>query len=346
MEPCLGADWRRWIARAFIDGSEPSEILAALRAEGAPERIAVRELATIADALAEVGVELRRLELVRRLVAEHAPSAIERRATIDRQEFFDRYFTALRPVLLTRAFDALAARRWTFASLRERFGDATVRVSAARDADPRHYVDPESTYTTMPFASVIDHALAGPSNDLYLVSRNRVLEDALAPLVDDLAPLPDFLAPRPDPRATSIWLGPAGTITPLHHDTSHIVFVQLVGRKRIAIAPPWHGELLRGSITDTFYSALPVGGPGGAASVDASTIEVGPGDALYLPIGTWHHVVALEPSISLSFTAFAWPSVFDWYRPGALTWDAAPPAPAPDRGRPKRTARRARTRRR
>ncbi len=33
--------------------------------------------------------------------------------------------------------------------------------------------------------------------------------------------------------------------------------------------------------------------------------EIGPGDALFLPIGWWHHVEALDVSISVSFTNFA-----------------------------------------
>jgi ribosomal protein L16 Arg81 hydroxylase len=338
----LSLVWRRWIARALAEGSSSTEILAALRTEGVPVRLAIREISTISDAISEVLVTGHRLELVRRLLDRHSARGLDRRKTIDAETFYAQYFAPMRPLLLTAAFDATAARRWTFAKLRKRFGAAELRVSADRDRDPSHYVNPEVTYQMMRFDALVDHALAGkPSNDVYLVSRNRALEGPLAPLVADLAPLPAFLDPTPDARGTSIWLGPAGTLTPLHHDTSHIVFVQLVGRKRFTLAPAWHREVLTGTIHDTFYAEQQK--PDGAI-----VVELGPGDALYLPIGTWHHVVALEPSISLSLTAFRWPSTFDWYRPGAITApDAAPSRrPASARRRSKPSARPTRTRRR
>jgi len=338
----LSAVWRRWIARALAEGGDPQEILSALRKERVPARVAIREISTIADAIGDVLVTERRLELLRRLLDQHTAPVLDRRETIAAETFHAQYFLPMRPLLLTAAFDGTAARRWTFKNLRRRFGSAELRVSADRDRDPKHYVNPERTYQMMRFDALIDHALAGkPSNDVYLVSRNRALEGALAPLLADLAPLPAFLDPKPDARGTSIWLGPAGTLTPLHHDTSHITFVQLVGRKRFTITPAWHRETLTGTIRDTFYADNQR--PDGAI-----VVELGPGDALYLPIGTWHHVVALEPSISLSLTAFRWASAFDWYRPGAITGQrdaAASPRPAKGPRRSKPSARPARSRR-
>ena len=41
-----------------------------------------------------------------------------------------------------------------------------------------------------------------------------------------------------------------------------------------------------------------------------------PGEALFLPVGWWHHVRALDLSISVAFNHFTWPNDFDWYRPG------------------------------
>lgn len=38
--------------------------------------------------------------------------------------------------------------------------------------------------------------------------------------------------------------------------------------------------------------------------------EIGPGDALFIPVGWWHHVVSLDASCSVLFTNFAWPNDF------------------------------------
>ncbi|MEA2663776.1 MAG: hypothetical protein QOI11_720, partial [Candidatus Eremiobacteraeota bacterium] len=46
------------------------------------------------------------------------------------------------------------------------------------------------------------------------------------------------------------------------------------------------------------------------ASTHAMRFDVGPGEALFIPVGWWHHVTALDASISLSFTNFYWPNYF------------------------------------
>ena len=43
-----------------------------------------------------------------------------------------------------------------------------------------------------------------------------------------------------------------------------------------------------------------------------------PGEALFLPVGWWHHVRALDLSISLACNHFRWPNDHDGYKPGAL----------------------------
>lgn len=37
-----------------------------------------------------------------------------------------------------------------------------------------------------------------------------------------------------------------------------------------------------------------------------------PGELLFVPVGWWHQVEALEPSISVTFTCFAYPNRYSW----------------------------------
>lgn len=107
----------------------------------------------------------------------------------------------------------------------------------------------------------------------------------------------------------SLWLGPAGTVTPLHYDLVHNLFAQIRGRKRFTLfAPehlprlypfPFHSKLAHFSRVEVespdfvkfpkFRLAVPL----------ELTLE--PGEMLYLPPFWWHQVRALDEAVSLSF---------------------------------------------
>ncbi|HEY0139226.1 MAG TPA: cupin-like domain-containing protein [Nannocystis sp.] len=62
-------------------------------------------------------------------------------------------------------------------------------------------------------------------------------------------------------RCGAFWFGPAGTVTALHHDTSNILFFQVVGRKRYRLYPrasPRCWPTPAASTTTSTPSAAPV----------------------------------------------------------------------------------------
>ena len=110
-----------------------------------------------------------------------------------------------------------------------------------------------------------------------------------------------FTKPGP-PR---FWLGPAGTVTPLHADYDDNIFVQVWGTKRIFLAPPHHDEFLYSREAN----ALLFGSPFDPEAPDfvkfplarqAAMVEcvVQPGDMLYVPAGWYHQVRSLTFSLS------------------------------------------------
>ena len=85
----------------------------------------------------------------------------------------------------------------------------------------------------------------GPTNDYYLTANNEVLRrPEFAPILADIGTLPDFCNPAELAQRASFWFGPAGTVTPLHHDTLMLCHTQIVGRKRWRFISPLQTPLL------------------------------------------------------------------------------------------------------
>ncbi|MFO0661506.1 MAG: cupin-like domain-containing protein [Polyangiaceae bacterium] len=108
------------------------------------------------------------------------------------------------------------------------------------------------------------------------------------------------------------------TVTPLHHDTSTILFCQLYGRKRIGLIPPWELSVCEGATA--MYAAVDLERPDRERhpwinDVWIEWVTLEPGEALLLPVGWWHHVRALDVSISLALNCLTTPNRFDDYLP-------------------------------
>jgi hypothetical protein len=110
------------------------------------------------------------------------------------------------------------------------------------------------------------------------------------------------------------WVGPAGTVTPLHCDYDDNIFAQIWGTKRIFLSPPHHDEFLY----PREANAILFGSPFDPEAPDfdqfplarqATMIEVivHPGDMLYVPAGWYHQVRALTFSLSSNRWARAVP---------------------------------------
>jgi len=328
----LSDEWRLWIIDNALRGVVPATLVSTLVSGGVPLHLAHREvtatLASPAFAMARrLAERTRSLELVLRLrrtqdAAGPSAAEVDRLPTIDADTFYRHYFAAGRPLVLTAMTrDWPALGRWSFADLRARFGGAVIEVMADRDGHPNPDRHLDRHRQTVRLADYIDRIeSAGESNDTYVVSHNKALQNpALRPLLDEVRPPDDLFDPSSLPRAVSLWIGPAGTRTPLHHDTTNIFFCQMWGRKRFWLISSFETALLDGA--QGFYAAmsaeeLEAGSRPELAGVRVQRVDLGPGDALFLPAGIWHQVLALEPSISFSLLGFRRPNDLSWYRPG------------------------------
>lgn len=311
---------RAWAIENLSEGVRGEELVATLVGAGVPNAIALRECAGLSSspllpALRSERAARRRREQVLALRQALESTEIERRPTPSAEEFFARYFEANRPCVLPEFTRGWPARSWTPERLAERFGDEEIEVVRGRNAFPDDY-DRRSAQLAvrMPFAEYVALVRAeSPTNDLYSVANNKNMERAaFAALLDDVVVDEAWFDRRLLAGGTSFWLGPAGTVTPFHHDTTNILFCQLYGRKELVLASPLEPSLL--DAARGFYSTL----RGDAEPFPARrhTVVLEPGDALFLPAGWWHEVRSLDVSISFSLLAFRRRNSFTAYAPG------------------------------
>ena len=172
--------------------------------------------------------------------------AIERRHRLPRAEFLEEYYSTNRPVIITGMMDDWPAmRKWNLDYFAQQFGDREVEVQFGRTAGDNYEVEREKYITKLKFADYVNKVrTAGVTNDFYMTaSNNSANKTALAGLWNDIVQLPEYLDGR-DPRNGFFWMGPAGTITPFHHDLTNNFMAQVIGRKRVKFAPSWDIPLM------------------------------------------------------------------------------------------------------
>jgi len=324
----LDDGWRQWIADNALRRCSPESMVATATNAGVDPAQVSGYIATLANNPTFKAAEKMRDRFERfarvmhnvQAVRESAPDYghVEKRSRVSRDEFIERYVRACRPVVLTDlARDWPAMQRWSFAEFKRRYGAMTVQVQSGRDSDADFEVNKLRHRHDTNFGALLDRVQAsGPTNDEYLTANNELLRrPEFAGLLDDVGPLPDFCDPASLQRSSSLWVGPAGTRTPLHHDTLMLLHTQIVGRKRWRFVSPLSGPKLYNEIevfSPVDFESLDLGRFPDAAQVKVLDVVVEPGETIFLPLAWWHQVSSLDKCISLSFTNLDVPNTFDF----------------------------------
>ena len=137
-------------------------------------------------------------------------------------------------------------------------------------------------------------------------------------LADEVPLLPEYLDHSAWGRKVFLWFGPAGTITPLHHDVMNVMVAQIYGRKRFTLIAPEQTPYVYNNVG--VYGEVDCGKPDFEKhplyrQVRPIHFILSPGDVLFLPVGWWHYVRALDVSIMVSYTNFKFPNDFEWSSP-------------------------------
>lgn len=323
--------WKRWIGAKKLLKTPDATIVDLLVRNGHSREAAMAEVERAgSDPYLQAGEwNTQRLRKAESLLGvyralsklQSGAGAIERRSQVSRHEFLERYYAANRPVILQGAMKNWKAMTlWTPDYLKGVIGQEEVEIMASRESDPNYEVDCNPHRRVMRFADYVDAVYeGGETNDYYLVANNYFFKrPAVRKLMEDIEAFPEYLDPQQSDGNTFFWFGPAGTITPLHHDTINIFMAQVSGRKRVKLIPSFESEFVYNDVC--VYSRVDCENPDYALwpkfrEATVTDVILEPGEVLFLPVGWWHHVRAIEVSLTISFTNFLFPNQYEWQMP-------------------------------
>jgi hypothetical protein len=260
-------------------------------------------------------------------------SPIERAHGLSPEPFYERFLSgAGKPVVVTDALNSWkACASWDFQMFQSRYGSENVVVSvwsnekfrkivklgeyidyldAPEGKSPGFWIDAETKYPVKEPAE-----LAG--QPLYLTSWRAFV--AHPELLDDVELSPAFvddwftLLPQAFRQAldnatryysSGLLIGPAGSQAVLHQDYlhSHAYLAQIRGRKKCVLFSPDDSAALYNGKVDVDRPDLrefPL-----FRNATAFECILNPGESLFIPCGWWHHVLALEKSITVNYNFF------------------------------------------
>jgi hypothetical protein len=317
---------RQWIAESRYSGMTRHQLTQALESRGISEEAVLAEIQRQdAEPCFRVGYRLaenlRNLEAVLdtcNALRALSPTSgtVHRRSRLTRAAFRDKYYASNLPIVLTDVSTGWPAlTRWTPDYLRSVVGSADVEVMENRTEGRLRDVDSPAQTVIVPFDEFVD-ALKDErhSRELYLVGNNRFMDTAAAGILwGDFGIDERYLDPTKARECVCFWFGPRATVTPLHRDLSNILFCQIRGRKRFTLISPFDSHRVYNEVG--VFSEVDCEDPDlerfpRFSAVQKQALVLDPGDALFIPVGWWHRVEALDAAMSLSFTNFVFQNTF------------------------------------
>lgn len=330
--------WKHWIAKCLLMEHSDESIIANLSAKGYSSELILdeiekakndpylrgahdvfkRETSKLEDTSFNKDKALNNqawlLKTYQKLAAmDDSFGEVPRIAAPSREEFVNRFVSMNRPVILQGAMEEWPAyQKWDLDYFNQSHGETLISIQDGRESDPHYERNQKFFRRECRFADFIARLKATESsNDFYMTAGNmgqhretlaRIFADSDSVNIGD-----GYL--RGDAEG-SLWIGPKGTITPLHFDMVNNLFCQIRGRKRVRLVPSWSLPWVYNDYH--VYSDVDAANPDFTVHPlfeNATVFDfiVNPGEILFIPVGWWHHLVSLDISISLTRKNLALP---------------------------------------
>jgi Cupin-like domain len=290
--------------------------------------------------------------------------------TLDRPSlkvFRDRFLKPARPVKISGAIDdwpALKDHKWSLDFFGQEYGDEVVGIEKFQPGErgdgmnsPQDYVK-YLKFQDIKVRELIQVIKHKPDHKYYMAQ--HPFRRCFLGLRADIRPNPylrNCIKYLPGAHMDSyLWIGPEGTLTPIHQDPMPNFLIQIVGRKLVYLFPPEQAEknLYIGQFERVSFSPVDVESPDfdeypNYRDVTPYKTIISRGEMIHIPRNWGHAVKSLDASISLSSFFITYAQAFkllpEWLADqltrvrGGWRWDqanerAAVNPPPPSNGRP------------
>jgi len=313
----LDASWLAWITENSRLGVAEKEMITAMMARGCPEgeaSVLVRAFSIHAGVSKIGSTRLEKtkwlLESLRNLQGSGGFDPCSERGSINASEFIDSVYSRNFPVVYRAGLSpANLSNHLSWSRLGSDFGDLEVEVQEGRSSRADYERSSNELKSRARLADFLQRAQsAGESNDFYMTANNSSANAALIEAaIKPESVCPELLDGNKAHGHVFLWIGPCGTFTPAHHDLTNNLFLQAHGSKEFRLASSLalldldndRHCYLKSSLSDNDESRK-------LARLEplSFTVTLEACDVLFIPLGWWHEVRGLSPSISLSATTF------------------------------------------
>ncbi|WP_433847341.1 cupin-like domain-containing protein [Acinetobacter proteolyticus] len=313
---------KKWLAQAVLDGVSKAEIYYSLVKQGLSEiDIALEWVQLKQHPYFQIAQEqhfllkkrnwlLNTLDHFARLNPDY--QQIKRISKPEFSHFIQHYYSRNLAVILTDAIQHWPAlHKWSPQYFKQAVGTREIEVQFNREQDAlfeRNSIQHKTKMLMNDFVDLIEQT--EHSNNFYMTANNtKASQSSLAVLFQDIDHFHSYTDHTQVYDRSFIWFGPKGAFTPLHHDLTNNILVQIYGRKKVTLIPAmqtphlYNDVAVFSKIADPHHPDILGSFPDFAHSSKIECI-LNEGDALFIPLGWWHCVESLDTSISVSFTHF------------------------------------------